>query len=95
MIVMQAKLLQALWLYMPPYVNSTASILITGVNTTASSTRRRLLVSSGTAAVTTEFDVTALTVANTAAHLKSVVSSSTFLVSHLSYLGVVMVFILF
>lgn len=76
----QAKLLQALWLYMPPYVNSTASILITAISTTASCRRRRLQSSAGTADVTTEFDVTATAVAATASHLTSVVASSKFLV---------------
>ena len=77
----QAKLLQALWLYMPPYVNSTANILITGISTTSSRRRRRLQSSAGTAGVTTEFDVTATAVAATASHLTSVVSSSKFVVS--------------
>lgn len=81
---MQAKLLQALWLYMPPYVNSTASIFITDVSSTAARRRRRLQASAGTADVTTEFDVTATAVAATASHLTSVVSSSTFLVGNQS-----------
>lgn len=80
---MQAKAIQALWLYMPPYINSTADILITSIASTASSRRRRLQATAGSADVTTELDVgSAQSVAATSTHLTSVVSSSKFLVSN-------------
>ena len=67
---------------MPPYVNSTAQITITGVSSTASSKRRRLQATSGSADVTTEFDLKdAHTVAGTGTQLASVISNSKFLVS--------------
>ena len=67
---------------MPPYVNSTAQITITRVSSTASSKRRRLQATSGSADVTTEFDLAdAHTVAGTGTHLASVLSNSKFLVS--------------
>ena len=77
-------MIQALWLYMPPYVNSTADITITGVSSTASSRRRKLQATSGSADVTTELGVAnAHTVADTASHLSSVVGNIKFLVRHL------------
>lgn len=78
----QAKVIQALWLYMPPYVNSTADITITGVSATASSRRRKLQATSGSADVTTEFNVAdAHSVADSATHLSSVMEEPKFLVS--------------
>lgn len=69
---------------MPPYVNSTADITITGVSSTASSRRRKLQATSGSADVTTELGVAnAHTVADTATHLSSVVGNTKFLVRHL------------
>ena len=82
--VVQAKLIQALWLYMPPYVANTNEIIITGVISTASN-RRRLLASSGSGDVTTELDVgNASSVAAAASHLSSVVTGTQFLVSSLA-----------
>ena len=80
---MQAKVIQALWLYMPPYVNSTADIIITSISSTASSKRRKLQATAGSADVSTEFDVTdAHNVADTATHLTDVIDDAKFLVGH-------------
>ena len=66
---------------MPPYVNSTAQITIIGISSTASSKRRRLQAASGSADVSTEFDLkSAHTVADTGTHLSSVISNTKFLV---------------
>lgn len=74
-------MIQALWLYLPPYINSTADIIITSVTSTASSRRRRLQATAGSADVTTELDVgDAYTVAATSTALSSVVTGSKFLV---------------
>lgn len=74
-------MIQALWLYMPPYVNSTAQITITGVSSTAAAKRRRLQATSGSADVTTEFDLKdAHSVADTGTHLSDVISDTKFLV---------------
>ena len=82
LLAVQAKVIQALWLYMPPYVNSTAQITITAVSSTASAKRRRLQASGGSADVTTEFGVVdAHTVADTGTHLSSVIGGTKFLVS--------------
>ena len=82
---MQAKVIQALWLFMPPYINSTADIVITGVTTAASSRRRRLQATAGSADLTTELDVgSASSVAATSTHLNSVVTGSQFLVGSLA-----------
>lgn len=79
---LQAKVIQALWLYLPPYINSTADISITSVTSTASSRRRRLQATAGSADLTTELDVgSANTVAATSTALSSIVTGSKFLVS--------------
>lgn len=73
---------------MPPYVNSTAGILITSISSTASSRRRRLQATAGSADVTTELDVgDATSVAATSTHLTSVVTGSKFLVSQLGLIS--------
>jgi len=78
---LQAKVIQALWLYLPPYINSTADITITSVTSTASSRRRRLQATAGSADLTTELDVgNANTVAATSTALSSIVTGSKFLV---------------
>jgi len=78
---LQAKVIQALWLYLPPYINSTADITITSVTSTASSRRRRLQATAGSADVTTELDVgSACTVAATSTAVSSIVTGSKFLV---------------
>lgn len=77
----QAKVIQALWLYLPPYINSTADITITSVTSTASSRRRRLQATAGSADVTTELDVgSAYSVAATSTAVSSIVTGSKFLV---------------
>ena len=74
-------MIEALWLYMPPYVNNTNEIIITSITSTETA-RRRLLSTAGNADVTTEFDVgNANSVAATGSHLSSVVAGTQFLVS--------------
>jgi len=81
---LQAKVIQALWLYLPPYINSTADITITSVTSTASSRRRRLQATAGSADVTTELDVgSAYSVAATSTAVSSIVTGSKFLVGRI------------
>lgn len=69
---------------MPPYVNSTADITITGVSTTATSRRRKLQATAGSADVTTEFNVAdAHSVEDSGAHLADVIDEPKFLVRHI------------